>query len=320
MPRVHRPRDNNRNNNNGFLQNSWNISRALRWVVNNPLKSLTVALAFSIFGVGRLMSRNRALQSETELVPCGTELNRFVPENSPAYMVTKEFLSRDCRGVDDVPLLFIEANANAYSTEFCFLHNLENCNRMKGNFKAIAEVKQKKINPNGQGIQLIPEGNYGITDSKKTIATAAISTCVGVAITSLHSSPVLLAHINAENIQAHDEYLKGRFADPFKGIRDFVRNKALNWQVTIVSGSSANLAYVKTVLENMGLSNIDSYCELSWALDLSSNNQLNSQLNNGNIMIRDGEISFIENAQDFQRLIPTIPKNQKNKPAALAMK
>ena len=140
-----------------------------------------------------------------------------------------------------------------------------------------------------------------------------------MAITNPSSPHVLLAHINAENILANDNYLKGKSNDPFIAVKDFIVKSNLDWKVTLVSGSPANIVYVKTVLENMGLHNVDSYCEPGWANVFWSKDGINI-LNHGAIMIKEGQPFVIKNPQDFEHLFTSIPEDQKGKPAALRLR
>jgi hypothetical protein len=93
----------------------------------------------------------------------------------------------------------------------------------------------------------------------------------------------------------------------------------LDWKVTLASGSPANIVYIKTVLENIGLHNIDSYCEPGWANVFWGKDGVN-RLNYGAIMIKEGQPFVVKNPQDFEHLFASIPEYQKDKPAALRLR
>ncbi len=297
-------------------KNTNKLSSAYKLLLNHPFKLLTFILASSTVVGGIISKISSRKQSEDQLVRCGSNLEAFVPITSIAYPTVKFHLDNNCQGVGNVPLIFTKINAYAYATDYCAFFNkaLKQCSNMPGEIHSPQVAKQKKLSPNLTNVVIVQEGEYTIVNSKQTAATGGISYCVGLTITSPNSSEVLLAHINAENIFANDDYLKGKFIDPFIAIKDFVINKKLDWKITLVSGSYANLVYIKTLLEHIGLHNIDSYCEPGWVITHSS------KVNHGSIIIQEGQPFIIENPQDFKGLFVTIPKEKKEKPGSFKVK
>lgn len=305
------PNERNQNANDAaLLQTTWGYLRNLtNFVIDNPKK---IALTVAVSILGTLISRINI----SEVSKCVSRVDQFVPKDSPAFLVTKLLMLSDCLDVEDsVPELFTKTNGYAYSTEFCFFRQIQ-CNNMNGLIHSPDVAKKATLDPKQSQIQLVPEGSYGITTADNIIVTASVSYCVALSISSSKSSKVLLAHINADNIKAHDEYLKGRLENPFAGIRSFIANKKLDWQVTLASGSPANLVYIKTILEDMGLLNIRSYVDHEWSV---SSSRSSAKVNSGNLMIKMGETLFITNENDFQKLIPPLPESKKGKPAALTL-
>ncbi len=303
--------------------NTNNLNGKFNWILNHPFRFLVFILASStamMFSdkIRKFFGRE---QPQNQLIPSRSNLEAFVPTTSIAYEHVKARIDNDCQDAGYVSPSFAQINGYAYATEYCILRNksLKKCSNILGEISSPQLAKQKKLPTKLAGVDLVKEGNYKIVEFKKTIATVGLSFCVGMAITHPNSPNVLLAHINAENILANDDYLKGKTKDPFIVIKDFIANSNLDWKVTLASGSPANIVYIKTVLENIGLHNIDSYCEPGWANVFWGKDGVN-RLNYGAIMIKEGQPFVVKNPQDFEHLFASIPEYQKDKPAALRLR
>lgn len=323
----------------GLTTNRHNLNKKfnlmLILMLRYPFRFLTFLLASSavlIFGnktrnfFGQEQPQNQLIPSEPDVkafvstknqfIPCGSNFEEFVPKSSACYTMVKMMVNKDCEGLGNISPSFAQINGYAYAAGCCEFINmpLEKCSNMPGRISSLKSAKQIALPKNLVGLTFVEEGKYAIADVKQTIATIGISFCVGVAITN--STKVLLAHVNADNnILAHDHYLKGKFEDPFIAIKDFIANSNLDgWKVTLVSGQIENIVHIKTVLENMGLNNIDSYYESDWSESFSK-----EKVNMGTIMIKEGQTFIIKNPQDFKHLFATISADQKDKPAALKL-
>lgn len=278
---------------------------------------LTIVGAYALFRNWR----NPNLDSGAKnLVPCADGIEQFAPsELLPSIRAT--LLSNACQGLAVVPPMFNEINTNAYTAEFCTRYRFQHlgkCIQLKESYNPANSLQQVVLTPTTANLKIVPEGCYSINSKKTTLVTANVSYCVAVALISNSSPEILLAHINAENILAHDEYLlRKRTESPFEPILKFIEEQGANrWQATLVSGSAANLVYIRTLLQKAGITNIKSVLEGRWAQDTTDGLFANL----GNLAINKGKACLIKSPKEFIPLVPKISAYLKNKPQDMIAK
>lgn len=250
-----------------------------------------------------------------DLVPCGSQVKQYLPKDMPqlAPSVSMMMTMMDCNKNEKVPALFNEANAQAYGSEVCLQQKTMDVCKHKFGLSSHRKLPQISLNTKDDSITLVHESNYAIVPIKSTVVTADISFCVAIAITHPHAKEVFLAHVNAENIKASDAHLKDkRLINPFAAIETFLQQHSTGWEATLVSGSMANSAYMRTLLSKMGVENIQVHCNTEWAITKNS-----GQISGGSLIIHKGRTLALKNSKQFSSLIKPILAENKNTPMVL---
>jgi len=302
-----------------------------RYASKNLLKLLFLTLyATAIFpevssGMSTLTRKEGRIPSRKDgRIPCGENPEQYLfGKGDPGMLVYIEnALAGECTSASGVPKLFNQANTRAYAADYCafFGMDVDHCQQISGSLKNPILLKTVNLSPKATGLKIVSEGRFCIASSDTTLVTAKLSFCVALALTNPESEQVMLVHINAENIQAFDDFLKGYSTqNPFLPIQSFIEGaRSSGWTATLASGSSSNLDYMRTVLEDMGIQTFNTYYEQRWAIDSGPTGKAkNAFLNNGNLVIKKGRVKFLKCPQQFQNHIRTLPKKLKGKPLQL---
>jgi hypothetical protein len=210
----------------------------------------------------------------------------------------------------EVHTMYNAANWNAF---FCGSYEPD----FSGKCGPYVKLKKRKISPATRDVILLNEGEYAIFPVNNIVATANISFCVGVALTNRFSSQAFLGHFAAENILMSDQSLaRGELPDWAYTIKRLIDETTQGyWKARLVSGSLANIAYIKAVLEYLGIENVKVVYNSQWMISYSP--ETHASISGGSIMIQDNRVSTIENKEDFVSRIEPILFSRKNMPLKL---
>lgn len=226
-------------------------------------------------------------------------------------------LAQDCAGLGLVTSFYTRANAEVNAAEYCVTLN-QPCKHEIGFLEPPAGLESVSLNPLDRNVILVQEGGYGISTKSETMATGRISNCVAVALTGHATTYYFLGHINGENIKAHDVDARKNFQSskpyhPFISLAEFIKNNPEANQATLVSGNAANLAYIKAVLRDMGIQEIQVLHQSRWSMDVS----VPSIVDQGNLVIHQGKPCLVTDPRTFNALFKPLPAHMKQVPTSL---
>ncbi len=279
-----------------------------------------VGLLFALLILSTVMPRANAASStrqasEDTLEPCGENLARYLPKHLEkfALQISTFMKATDCTDVANVTGFFNKLNAKSYGSELCMFFASDKDCRKLFKLEDTRELIPLTVDPDERRVTLVNEGQYGIVSTEETIVTSKISFCVGVAIIHPQLDEVFLMHVNAENIKAYDEFLKQKSSqNPFAEMETFLTQKKSGWIASSVSGSVANSAYVRVLLDSSGVTEVSAKLNTHWAMSSDK-----SVLDGGSLVIHKGNVHTLKNHQQFKNRISLLEKSRKNKPMLL---
>ncbi len=258
--------------------------------LRNPLRLLYLLLVIqAVFALAASAMR------KTVDEPCGENLGKYLPDVSDTFIQLVQMqMQGDCRGAVAVPSEFNSVNAGAYAAEICFYSQQPACADITGSIKPPSAVAKYFIPTKKPDIFYVDEGKYSIVPKSSTVATAKIAFCVGVLLQHPDSPTVMLAHVNAENIQAYDKHLRQGEPNPFANLQTYLElYPSDEWQATLVSGSAANQGYLRAMLGEHGVKTFMQVVDSEWAMVTNPSHA--NKLNQGSLAFVHGRVGFVRN-------------------------